>query len=306
MASTLLTINTDALSRAADAILARGDTPSKNAILNALAAAIAGPGHDWGFLKNTPAGQFSQPGLLPAAESTVAEAPAKAWVLQFDERDDWARAPQLFATKEDALASIASQRSWWAHADHQDADVMEALQTTGEYTFQDEDAGDDDSSPYQIWLQEIDIEKAAEQETPSSDASSADQKSEIVVLIDSPVTYKEQGMSWDEVIFANMQTLEDFASEEEFDHHSPAWRKGLHKADDCVLKATFRPQAWIRDYAHDVDPEGETEWVINGSDLEPDQSDLDYLQTSRNAPTWVKDWAGPFEITLEITPPESN
>lgn len=61
MASTIITTNSNALSRAADAILARGDTPSKNAILNALAAAIAGPGHDWGFIKNAPTGSFIQP-----------------------------------------------------------------------------------------------------------------------------------------------------------------------------------------------------------------------------------------------------
>lgn len=70
-------------------------------------------------------------------------------------------------------------------------------------------------------------------------------------------------------------------------------------------QAAFRPQAWVNDYAIDVDPEGQTRWDL--SDAEAHQwlaeaqgscPDLDALQNHRNAPQWVQDWRGPFYIDL--------
>ncbi len=110
MAQTKITTTTETLSRAADALLARRDRLSKNAILNSLATAIAGPGHDWGFLKNAPEGHFIQNGIdapgEPAAKETVSEK-LTVYLVLFDEREDWAQAPDvIFFSREDALAHI--------------------------------------------------------------------------------------------------------------------------------------------------------------------------------------------------------
>ena len=58
-----ITTNTDQLSAVADAIVARAGNPklTKNTILNLIAAGIAGPKHNWGYLKThgSEAGQTS-------------------------------------------------------------------------------------------------------------------------------------------------------------------------------------------------------------------------------------------------------
>ena len=61
----------------------------------------------------------------------------------------------------------------------------------------------------------------------------------------------------------------------------------------------FRPQAWIGDYAVDVDAEGPTEFEVpveEVKDIEPRSYDADLLREHDNAPKWVKDWQGPFEV----------
>lgn len=78
--------------------------------------------------------------------------------------------------------------------------------------------------------------------------------------------------------------------------------------------AQFTPQAWINDYATDVDPEGQTKWdatahllenVNEGDVIEAIQSEGcwldedDVLKGDENAPEWVKEWSGPFTITVE-------
>lgn len=79
------------------------------------------------------------------------------------------------------------------------------------------------------------------------------------------------------------------------------------------LVATFTPQAWINDYAHTVDAEGPTEWDPTAylaehaphviAELEAgefstwnDREDL--LKGDPNAPEWVREWSGPFEIDV--------
>lgn len=76
--------------------------------------------------------------------------------------------------------------------------------------------------------------------------------------------------------------------------------------------ATFHPQAWINEYACEVDPEGETKWdvtdeiVAMGAQkalaLLDDQYDTDNLRFSQNAPKWIQEWSGPFyvEVAEEI------
>lgn len=69
--------------------------------------------------------------------------------------------------------------------------------------------------------------------------------------------------------------------------------------------ATFTPQAWVRDYAITVDPEGPTEWVTEFEELTQEQAaaileaghdNFDLLKEDPAAPGWVRDWSGPFEI----------
>lgn len=67
-----------------------------------------------------------------------------------------------------------------------------------------------------------------------------------------------------------------------------------------MAKAIFHPQAWINDYAVDVDAEGETEFDVG--DVPAGMRDNDYpsdeLHAHENAPEWVKEWAGPFWIEI--------
>lgn len=74
-------------------------------------------------------------------------------------------------------------------------------------------------------------------------------------------------------------------------------------------RATFTPQAWQNDYAISVDAEGETSWIISDEFLQslPDPIkalkshtyESDELRNDPAAPVWVREWSGPFEITVE-------
>lgn len=158
--STRILCNADALSRAAEAIATSDRHLSKNAVLKMLATAIAGPGHDWGKLKNAPDGQFAQPGLAPATTAPQADMAADGcWLIFFDERDDWSRAHDIYETREDALAGIASLRSVWQSEDHPFETVMSALEMSDTYHFDDPetllgdpDDDDDDYQPAQLRL----------------------------------------------------------------------------------------------------------------------------------------------------------
>lgn len=81
--------------------------------------------------------------------------------------------------------------------------------------------------------------------------------------------------------------------------------------------ATFTPQAWMRDYAVEVDAEGPTTWdatdAVNGlsedyratllAEIEAEDRALDAhdaLKDDPNAPEWVRDWRGPFDIHITV------
>jgi hypothetical protein len=81
-------------------------------------------------------------------------------------------------------------------------------------------------------------------------------------------------------------------------------------------QATFHPQAWVNDYAVEVDPEGETQWEVTEGEIEAvckeydvdrqramesDQYESDQFRFSQNAPQWVRDWPGPFYISFDDT-----
>jgi len=73
--------------------------------------------------------------------------------------------------------------------------------------------------------------------------------------------------------------------------------------------AKFYAQAWVNDYAIDVDPEGETEWNVTDDiialgkeaalNIKDNRDESDNLRYSEKAPQWVKEWRGPFYITVE-------
>lgn len=73
--------------------------------------------------------------------------------------------------------------------------------------------------------------------------------------------------------------------------------------------AKFNPQAWVNDYAVDVDPEGDTKWDVTDfltkeytreqlAGLEDNSYETDDLTRERNAPKWVRNWNGPFYVEV--------
>lgn len=66
------------------------------------------------------------------------------------------------------------------------------------------------------------------------------------------------------------------------------------------ILAHFTPEAWVNDYAIEVDAEGPREWyvtVATADDIANDpDGDLDFVREDERAPEWIKDWSGPFDI----------
>lgn len=83
------------------------------------------------------------------------------------------------------------------------------------------------------------------------------------------------------------------------------------------LIATFDPQVWLNDHALSVDPQGETKWDCTNYVQELKLTDKvekfiekegywldcdDVLKEDANAPEWIREWTGPFSITVELHP----
>lgn len=80
-------------------------------------------------------------------------------------------------------------------------------------------------------------------------------------------------------------------------------------------KARFIPQAWINERATEVDAPGETEWDVTAYFLSDNYTDAeredmlengfdyttDTLREDSNAPAWMLEWDGPFEVDVTIT-----
>ena len=75
--------------------------------------------------------------------------------------------------------------------------------------------------------------------------------------------------------------------------------------------ATFHPQAWINDYAVLVDAQGPTTWDVTtllsamtsperDKAMEADSYESDDLRAAENAPEWVREWRGPFYVSVDI------
>ena len=80
-----------------------------------------------------------------------------------------------------------------------------------------------------------------------------------------------------------------------------------------TVNVSFVPQAWINDYAIEIDPLGDTDWDISieelcdvlgvsedkiTPDFDLDTTEGDQLRYSINSPKWIKDWSGPFRIEI--------
>jgi hypothetical protein len=76
------------------------------------------------------------------------------------------------------------------------------------------------------------------------------------------------------------------------------------------MRARFFPQAWINDYAVNVDPAGPSVWQVTpeflvellGTFRVPERCfvanelESDYLRNDPAAPEWIRKWQGPFEV----------
>lgn len=70
---------------------------------------------------------------------------------------------------------------------------------------------------------------------------------------------------------------------------------------DQWVEVRFKPEAWINDYATPVDPETPDTWFVEKDQVPAEGAspyDWDELRDHANAPQWVKDWSGPFEVEL--------
>ena len=67
-----------------------------------------------------------------------------------------------------------------------------------------------------------------------------------------------------------------------------------------MATARFTPQVWVGDYAIEVPAEGPIEWEVGDvpEDMKDNSHESDELRFHGNAPEWVKDWDGPFYITI--------
>jgi hypothetical protein len=68
-------------------------------------------------------------------------------------------------------------------------------------------------------------------------------------------------------------------------------------------RMTFTPQAWVNDYAVEVDAQGPTSWSADIPEGIHDNSDeADELGRAPEAPEWIRNWHGPSEVQIEYEP----
>lgn len=70
----------------------------------------------------------------------------------------------------------------------------------------------------------------------------------------------------------------------------------------------FKPQAWIDDYAVSVDVDHPDRWTVplalllerfpTEQDWRHRDEDRDQMRDEGDAPTWIRNWSGPFEIDV--------
>lgn len=75
------------------------------------------------------------------------------------------------------------------------------------------------------------------------------------------------------------------------------------------IKATFIPQAWVNDYAIEVDAEGDTVFDVTylilamGKEkallIKDGRDSSDDLLRAETTPAWIREWEGPFRVEVE-------
>ena len=83
----------------------------------------------------------------------------------------------------------------------------------------------------------------------------------------------------------------------------------IERDNPATVSLSFVPQKWVNDYAIEQEPRGEKTWKIPTSDFlrdfpdqdtwEADHEKRDSMRHHPNAPRWVKEWEGPFEVELD-------
>lgn len=69
-----------------------------------------------------------------------------------------------------------------------------------------------------------------------------------------------------------------------------------------MKRLRFTPQAWVNNYAIEVDAEGPVTCEVPDDDVEGLRSDSyesDDLRYHQNAPPWWGEWRGPFSVAIE-------
>lgn len=112
---------------------------------------------------------------------------------------------------------------------------------------------------------------------------------------------RTHGIDWGEAYFVSVEEFLTWFCANSIADEDPDWAEKVFFASDCRVTARITAQAWVRDTAMEVDAEGPDSWDIVPEDLDLRSSDLDFLKDSRNAPQWVRDWSGPFEIDLDLS-----
>ena len=75
----------------------------------------------------------------------------------------------------------------------------------------------------------------------------------------------------------------------------------------ATVTVRFIPQAWVKAHAIDVDPAGPSTFTVGAGDAQNADGDWledrsyasDRLRTHANAPRWIREWSGPFEIEIQ-------
>lgn len=66
-----------------------------------------------------------------------------------------------------------------------------------------------------------------------------------------------------------------------------------------LVLCRFVPQAWVGDYAMEVDALGPRTWTAEVPAIPTDPYDRDELRLGPHAPAWCSEWPGPFEVEVQ-------
>lgn len=201
--TTPLFLTTLTLSKAADAILDIPGTLSKPAILTALARAIAGPKHDWGYLTKA-TGPIVARDARAVVDQIAPATPAVQFFYQMDERDDWGRGISgPFPSRAACLAAIAADNTWKAE-EYPVHEVLDKLATQNEFLFfsSDESEEYENASPYSLTIIEV---------KPTTPIDAIADMPIVGYQITHPdgVPYDHEGEEWYHASFEMFATIED-------------------------------------------------------------------------------------------------